>query len=65
MKCKPLAIRYGIRFKTYLFPLTLHELADSLEKKGYEISSNLPFPRPPGRMTGMGDSSQGQNRCTN
>ena len=55
MKCKPLGITYGVRFKTFLYPLTFHELVDSLEKKGYEISPELPFPRPPGRMTGIGE----------
>jgi len=55
MKCKPLAISYGITLNTYLYPLTFHELADSLEKRGYEISSSLPFPRPLGRWTGAGE----------
>jgi len=55
MKCKPLDVNYGIRLKTYLYPLAFHELADSLEKRGYEISSSVPFPRPSGRMTGAGE----------
>jgi len=55
MKYTPLSITYGIHFKTILYPLTFLELADSLEKKGYELSPTLPFPRPPGRMTGAGE----------
>lgn len=55
MKCKPFAVSYGIGFKTVLFPLTANELVDGLEKKGYEINPSLPFPRRPGRMTGIGE----------
>lgn len=55
MEFEPLTIRYGINFKTVLFPLTLFEFANSLEKRGYEISPNLPFPRPAGRLTGVGE----------
>lgn len=52
---KPLSIAYGINFKTLLYPLTIQELVDSLERKGYKISPALPFPRSPGRITGAGE----------
>lgn len=52
---KLLSVAYGTHFKTFLYPLTFHELVDSLERKGYKISPALPFPRPPGRMTGAGE----------
>lgn len=55
MKCKPVMVSYGIHLNTVLFPISLVELADSLEKKGYELSPALPFPRPPGRVTGAGE----------
>lgn len=55
MKFEPQSVAYGIRFKTILFPLTFLELANSLEKKGYELNPGLPFPRPLGRMTGAGE----------
>lgn len=46
MVCKVLTVNYGICFNTYFFPLKISELVDVLEKKGYEISPGLPFPRP-------------------
>jgi len=52
--CKILALTYGICFNTYFFPLKVNELADSLEKKGYEISPDIPFPRPPVTLGGAG-----------
>jgi len=55
MKCKSLAVNYGIYFNTILFPINLVEFVDGLEKKGYEISPALPFPRPPGRLIGAGE----------
>jgi len=55
LKLEPVSIEYGINFKTVLFPLTLYQLADTLEEKGYEMSPDLPYPRPPGRMIGIGD----------
>ncbi|MDH5266104.1 MAG: hypothetical protein OEW62_00345 [Candidatus Bathyarchaeota archaeon] len=55
MRYKPLSVTYGIGFNTILYPLTFEEIVESLEKKGYEISPALPFPRPPGRMTGTGE----------
>jgi len=55
MKCKPVIVNYGIHFSTVLFPIGLIEFADSLEKKGYELPAVLPFPRPPGRVTGAGE----------
>lgn len=55
MKLEPVSITYGIHFRTVLFPLTFHQLVDVLEKKGYEMSRDLPFPYPPGRMIGIGD----------
>lgn len=55
MEFKPQSVAYSIHFKTVLYPLSFMELTDSLEKKGYELSPALPFPRPPGRMTGTGE----------
>jgi len=52
--CKILTLNYGICFNTYFFPLKVIELADSLEKKGYEISPDIPFPRPPVALGGAG-----------
>lgn len=55
MKLRQNMVRIGINFRTVLFPLTLLEICQSLEKLGYEISPSLPSPRPPGRMTGVGE----------
>ena len=54
MVCKVLTVNYGICFNTYFFPLKASELVDGLEKKGYEISPRLPFPRPPVALSGSG-----------
>jgi hypothetical protein len=51
---KILTLTYGVCFNTYFFPLKITELADSFEKKGYEISPNIPFPRPPMELVGAG-----------
>jgi len=55
VKHKLLSVAYGIRFNTYLYPLSLQDLVGILEKKGYEISSSLPFPLPAGRLGGAGE----------
>lgn len=47
IKYKFLILNYGVRFNTYSFPLRISELANGLEKKGYEINPQIPFPRPP------------------
>jgi hypothetical protein len=54
MVCKVLASQYGLCFKTYFFPLKTSELVNSLEKRGYEISPRIPFPRPPVALSGSG-----------
>jgi hypothetical protein len=41
MKLRPLTVNCGVHFKTVLFPISFIELADSLEKKGYEMSPAL------------------------
>jgi hypothetical protein len=46
-KYKFLILNYGVCFKTYAFPLRISELANGLEKRGYEINPQIPFPRPP------------------
>ena len=55
MSFRPLMIRYGVQFRTILFPLRFLELVNVLEKKGYEISPSLPSPPPPQRMSGAGE----------
>lgn len=55
MKLKVNFVRIGMNFRTVLFPLTILEISQSLEKLGYEISPSLPSPRPTGRMTGVGE----------
>ena len=54
MTSNVLALNYGIHFNTYLFPLKISELANDLEKKGYEISPDLPFPMAPSTLGGAG-----------
>jgi len=49
-----LVVNFGICFNTYFFPLKTSELADGLEKRGYEISPRIPFPRPPVAVSGAG-----------
>jgi len=55
MKVEPIQIIYGVRFTTLLFPLNYSGLMNSLEKRGYEISSGIPFPRLPIRIGGAGE----------
>ena len=54
MQVKPQSIILKVRFNTILFPVSFVEMANALEKKGYEISPDLPFPRPAGRLVGTG-----------
>lgn len=54
MTCKVVTLNYGICFNTYLFPLKISEIASGLEKKGYEISPELPSPIPPVAIGGSG-----------
>jgi hypothetical protein len=54
MTFKVQALSYGIRFNTYMFPLRISELANDLEKKGYEISPDLPSPVPTVALGGAG-----------
>jgi len=55
LKPKPLLVTFKIRLKTILFPITFIELTTILEKNGWEISANLPFPRPVTRLSGVGE----------
>jgi hypothetical protein len=54
MTCKIVALDYGVCFNTYFFPLKISELANGLEKRGYEISPDLPVARPPVMLGGSG-----------
>lgn len=55
MECKSLSADYGVHFSTVLYPLSLIEIVESLEKLGYEISPSIPSPRPIGRFVGTGE----------
>ena len=50
MALERLQIQYIIRLKTAIFPLALHELLTSLQKKGYELNPTIPMPLPTGRV---------------
>lgn len=54
MACKIVALDYRVCFNTYFFPLQISELANGLEKRGYEISPDLPVTRPPVVLGGSG-----------
>ena len=54
-------VRVSIKLDRTLFPLTFIELTTSLEKLGFEISSELPFPRPRGRFIGTGNIARKGN----
>jgi len=55
LKIEPVNVSYGIYFNTVLFPLTFYQLVNTLEKKGYEMTPELPSPTLPTRMIGTGD----------
>lgn len=55
MQHKTLTVDYGVHFSTVLYPFSIIEIADSLEKRGYELSPSVPFPRPVGRFLGAGE----------
>jgi len=50
-----LSADYGVHFNTVLFPFSIIEVVSSLEKIGYDISPDIPFPRPIGRFIGSGE----------
>jgi len=50
-----LSALYGVDFDTVLFPFSVGEIVSSLERLGYDISPDMPFPRPIGRFTGAGE----------
>jgi len=54
MTLKAVRISKGITLNTVIFPLTWHEFLNTLEKKGYELASQLPFPYPTGRFSASG-----------
>lgn len=55
MNIQPRSILFGETFRTVLYPLSIYELVGALEKKGYEISPNIPTPSPSTRMSGTGE----------
>ncbi len=55
MTCTTLTVDYGVHFNTVLYPVSIIEIANSLEKKGYELNPSIPFPRPVGRFIGAGE----------
>ena len=55
MQSKPLTFDYGVHFNTILYPISIIEMTNSLEKIGYELSPSIPFPRPVGRLLGAGE----------
>ena len=55
MEIQPRVITFGITFNTVLYPLSISELTGALEKIGFEISSGIPTPSPPTRMSGVGE----------
>ena len=55
MEGRVVIVDYGVHFDTILYPFTIPELANTLERIGYELSPLLPFPRLPGRPSGAGE----------
>jgi hypothetical protein len=55
MQAVTLSAEYGVHFKKVLFPFSIIEIVSSLERLGYDISPEMPFPRPVGRFSGTGE----------
>jgi len=54
MSLKPVRITLGINLDRVLFPISFTEIVSSLEKNGFEINKEIPYPRPVGRPIGSG-----------
>lgn len=61
MLLRSVSIAVSIILDRTLFPLTFIELTTSLEKLGFEINTELPFPRPVGRFVGSGQIARKGN----
>lgn len=48
-------ISQGFTLNDVLFPLTLSEILDVIEKNGFEINPTIPYPYPKGRFAGSGE----------
>ena len=55
MQAVTLSAEYGVHFKKVLFPFSIIEIVSSLERLGYDIAPEIPFPRPVGRFSGVGE----------
>ena len=54
MQITTLSALCGVEFNTVLFPFSIIEVVSSLERLGYDLSPDMPFPRPMGRFIGSG-----------
>jgi len=65
MSLKLVRMTVTIKLDSILWPITLIELINSLEKLGFEIAREFPFPRPAGRFVGSGQIARKGNIVVN
>jgi len=65
MSLKPVRMTVTIKLDSTLWPITLIEFTNSLEKLGFEITEEIPIPRPIGRFSGLGQIARKGNIVVN